>query len=91
MAVNRMAVIRKLAEYFSEKGKIYDIKEYKVAEDTPFRFQSLRRAFGSWNRLRQQVENSKYYDPTERLVKPKKDIREALKKAEKQNYAKSEE
>lgn len=50
--MSRQATLNTLKEYFAEKGKFLTIEEYKEADDTPFRFQIVKRVFGSWGRLK---------------------------------------
>lgn len=50
--MSRQATLNTLKEYFAGKGKFLTIEEYKEANDTPFRFQIVKRVFGSWGRLK---------------------------------------
>jgi len=54
--MNKPAVLKKLVEYFAEKGHVMSTVEYKAADDTPMRFIVAKRAFGSWNRMTQMAE-----------------------------------
>jgi hypothetical protein len=54
--MNKPAVLKILVEYFSEKGKILSVPEYKAAEDAPMRFIVAKRAFGSWARMTQMAK-----------------------------------
>lgn len=50
--MSRQATLESLKEYFAGKGKFLTMEEYKEAEDAPFRFQIVKRVFGSWSRLK---------------------------------------
>jgi hypothetical protein len=50
--MSRQATLQTLKEYFATKGKFLTMEEYKEAADAPFRFQIVKRAFGSWSRLK---------------------------------------
>ena len=48
----RTVTVNTLKEYFEYKGKFLSADEYKKADDTPIRFQAVKRAVGSWSRLK---------------------------------------
>lgn len=50
--MSRQATLETLKEYFASKGKFLTMEEYKDAADAPFRFQIVKRTFGSWSRLK---------------------------------------
>lgn len=50
--MSRQTTLETLKEYFASKGKFLTMDEYKEAEDAPFRFQIVKRTFGSWSRLK---------------------------------------
>lgn len=50
--MSRQATLETLKEYFASKGKFLTMEEYKDAADAPFRFQVVKRTFGSWSRLK---------------------------------------
>lgn len=52
---NRMAIIKKLGEYFMKKGKVLSIKEYNLQEDKPMRHLIVKRVFNSWSRMEKYV------------------------------------
>tara|TARA_R110002012_G_scaffold26641_8_gene86240 strand:+ start:3600 stop:3863 length:264 start_codon:yes stop_codon:yes gene_type:complete len=87
--MNKPAVLKKLVEYFAEKGHVMSTVEYKAADDTPMRFIVAKRAFGSWNRMTQMAERQLAEmapAPTPAPApepKPKPKAKPAPKKAEK--------
>lgn len=54
------AVLRQIAMYFAEQGKIMTQEEYVAAENTPVRFAGIRSLFRSYPRLLSQL---KQYEP----------------------------
>ena len=60
--MNKPAILKQLIEYFQKKGKVLSIDEYKAAEDAPMRFMAAKRAFGSWARMTQMIENKMRMD-----------------------------
>lgn len=44
-------IIETLREYFTSKGKVMTMEEYKAAEDTPIRYQIVKRRVGTWARV----------------------------------------
>lgn len=48
---NKTTCVELLDEYFDTKGRVYNLAEYKLATDSPVRFQILLQHFGSWNRV----------------------------------------
>ena len=85
--MNKPAVLKKLVEYFAEKGHVMSTVEYKAADDAPMRFIVAKRAFGSWNRMQQMAEKQlALMAPAPAPVpapKPKPKAKPAPKKAEK--------
>lgn len=55
---SKKAVLKQLADYFADKGKIMSIAEYKAAEDRPIRYMLAKRPFGSWNRMTSMVKTN---------------------------------
>lgn len=82
---NKKQVLKQLADYFAEKGKILTPVEYKAAEDAPIRFTIAKRPFGSWGRVGQMIKTNfpeqweKANPSTEAPVAPK--VAKAPKKA----------
>lgn len=82
---NKKQVLKQLADYFAEKGKILSPAEYKAAEDAPIRFTIAKRPFGSWGRVGQMIKTNfpeqweKANPSTEEPVAPK--VAKAPKKA----------
>ena len=60
--MNKPAILKQLIEYFQKKGKVLSIDEYKAAADAPMRFMAAKRAFGSWARMTQMIENKMRMD-----------------------------
>ena len=83
--MNKPAVLKKLVEYFAEKGHVMSTVEYKAADDTPMRFIVAKRAFGSWNRMTQMAEKqlALMAPAPAPAPKPKPKAKPASKKAEK--------
>ena len=53
-------MIKALSEFFTEKGGVMDLAEYKsYGSDVPVKDYILRRYFGSWNRVL-SVVNKRY-------------------------------
>ena len=45
-------MVKTLSEYFTKKGGVMDLAEYKShGSDVPVKDYLLRRSFGSWNRV----------------------------------------
>lgn len=53
---NKKAILKQLADYFADKGKMMTPAEYKAAEDMPIRFMVAKRPFGSWARMQGMVK-----------------------------------
>ena len=51
-------MLKQLADYFAEKGKILSPAEYKAADDAPIRFTIAKRPFGSWGRVGQMIKTN---------------------------------
>jgi|11_taG_2_1085331.scaffolds.fasta_scaffold00166_19 hypothetical protein len=49
--MNKVAIIKSMAEWMGEKGKFYSMNEYQRAKDVPANFWMLRKQFGSWSRI----------------------------------------
>jgi hypothetical protein len=56
--MNKKAILKKLVEYFEEKGSILSPTEYKAADDAPMRYMVAKRAFGSWARMQQMARKA---------------------------------
>lgn len=71
--MSRQAILETLKGYFASKGKFLTMEEYKEAEDAPFRFQIVKRTFGSWSRLKGLVGDidAPTPAPTPKPVAPK--------------------
>ena len=51
-------MIKAVSDFFTEKGGVMDLAEYKShGSDVPVKDYLLRRAFGSWNRVLSVVKN----------------------------------
>ena len=48
---HRTATAKIIADYFNEKGHIFTPSEYMKAKDVPIRFATIKKNFGSWNRM----------------------------------------
>ena len=53
---NKKAILKQLADYFADKGKMMTPAEYKAMEDKPIRFMVAKRPFGSWARMQGMVK-----------------------------------
>ena len=53
---NKKAILKQLADYFAEKGKMMTPAEYKAMEDRPIRFMVAKRPFGSWARMQGMIK-----------------------------------
>ena len=51
-------IVKQLAEYFAEKGRILSLREYKEAEDAPVRLAIAKRLVGSWSRLPEMIRKN---------------------------------
>lgn len=49
-------MIDKLTEYFTDKGRVMSVQEYKDAEDAPIKLQLLKARIGSWGRILNMVD-----------------------------------
>jgi hypothetical protein len=49
--MNRVAIIKNVAEYMASKGKFLSMSEYSRQKDVPCNAMNLRKAFGSWSRI----------------------------------------
>tara|TARA_B100000900_G_C20496370_1_gene681784 strand:+ start:807 stop:1061 length:255 start_codon:yes stop_codon:yes gene_type:complete len=81
MANNKKVVLKQLADYFSKKGKIMTVEEYKAATDVPMRFVVAKRPFGSWGRMMQMCKVA--YPEMFEVKEAPKPAKAAPKKAEK--------
>ena len=52
---NKKAILKQLADYFADKGKMMTPAEYKAMEDKPIRFMVAKRPFGSWARMQGMI------------------------------------
>lgn len=48
-------MIQKLALYFMEKGEFLNYREYKAANDGPFKAPQIRRVVGSWSLVERMI------------------------------------
>jgi hypothetical protein len=55
---NKKAVLKKLADYFAEKGSVLNPTEYKAADDAPIRYMVAKRPFGSWARMQSMIKTN---------------------------------
>ena len=69
--MSRQATLETLKGYFASKGKFLTMEEYKEAEDAPFRFQIVKRTFGSWSRLKGLVGEVQVSKATPKPAAPK--------------------
>ena len=53
---NKKAILKQLADYFAEKGKVLSVNEYKAADDRPMRYMVAKRPFGSWSRMQSMIK-----------------------------------
>ena len=53
---NKKAILKQLADYFAEKGKVLSVNEYKAADDRPMRYMVAKRPFGSWSRMQSMLK-----------------------------------
>lgn len=58
MKSRKGVMIKQLAEYFAEKGKIMTRNEYARDEEAPIRFAILRRYIPVWSRLDSIIQSS---------------------------------
>lgn len=61
---NKTTCIELLSEYFDTKGRVYNLAEYKLANDSPVRFQILLQHFGNWNRV-ERIMLARRHEPAE--------------------------
>ena len=55
---NKAAILKQLADYFAEKGKVMTVAEYKAADDRPIRYMVAKRPFGSWSRMQSMLRRN---------------------------------
>ena len=55
---NKAAILKQLADYFAEKGKVLTVAEYKAADDRPIRYMVAMRPFGSWSRMQSMLRRN---------------------------------
>ena len=77
--MRRMAVIHKLGEYFTKKGKVLNMSEYNSEKDKPMRALIVKRVFNSWSRMEMFV--NKYYPDIGKVVQKPKPVK-SVKKVE---------
>ena len=83
--MNRVKVIQTLGEYFTKKGKVLSIEEYKKQTDAPMRWLVIKRVFNSWSRMELYIK-SRYpqigQQPVPVVNKPviKKPVKKVVKK-----------
>jgi len=53
---NKKAILKQLADYFADKGKMMSPVEYKAADDVPIRYAVAKRPFGSWARMQGMIK-----------------------------------
>ena len=54
---NKKAILKQLADFFAEQGKVLTPSEYKaLGADAPMRFMAAKRPFGSWSRMSQMLK-----------------------------------
>lgn len=53
--MTKTKLVEDLKEYFASKGKFLTYSEYIEQEDAPYRPQLIKRAVGSWARLKTMV------------------------------------
>jgi hypothetical protein len=80
--MRKMAIIHKLGEYFTKKGKILNIPEYNSEEDKPMRALIIKRVFNSWSRM--EIFVKKYYPDIGKVVEKPKPVK-SVKKVEDKN------
>ena len=74
----KTSIIEALGSYFASKGGVMTAEEYKQQEDTPIRFQLIKRSIGSWNRVLNMIGDLEQYveekveEVIEKIVEPKK-------------------
>lgn len=66
----RTNIVEQIGAYFASKGKVLTADEYKAADDTPIRFQLVKRSIGSWSRLINMVGDISKYSATAAPAKP---------------------
>jgi hypothetical protein len=67
----RKKLVRDLALYFAEKGKVLDQKEYIAAKDTPVKFSKVREIMRSYSRCLEVIQASEP-ELWDMATKPKK-------------------
>ena len=56
---NKIAILKELADFFAEQGKVLTPSEYKaLGADAPIRFMVAKRPFGSWSRTTQMLKTN---------------------------------
>lgn len=49
--MSRVQMLQTLKDYFTTKGRVLSMAEYKQQDDVPYRFIVIKRKFGNWARL----------------------------------------
>lgn len=69
-----------LAAYFEEKGHILTPDEYKKEKDTPVRFATVKKTFGSWNRMERIVRGFNIRNQQKAEQDPSTDVNEVIRR-----------